>query len=77
MPYMCFSYPDSVSGRDSAQPDLRRMPFMCFSYPVGLPRRMPFSCFSYSADAPLSIGSDIAEPGLGDPRRMPHTCFRY
>jgi hypothetical protein len=81
MPYMCFSYPDSPSagttGGAPAQPDLRMMPLMCFSYTADVPRSMPQSCFSYSVHVPPGIGSDIAEPGLGEPRRMPHTCFRY
>ena len=70
MPFMCFSYPDSPSagtpGGAPAQPDLRMMPQMCFSYPAPLPVHVP-----------PGIGSDIAEPGLGEPRRMPNTCFRY
>jgi len=65
----CFNYPADGP---------RIMPAgACFDYLADGPRTMPVPCFSYSVHVPPGIGSDIAEPGLGEPRRMPHTCFRY
>ena len=82
MPQMCFSYPAPLppgTGNAPVASGPRRMPVLpCFDYPADGPRRMPVvPCFSYSVRVPPGIGSDIAEPGLGEPRRMPHTCFRY
>lgn len=80
MPQMCFSYPAPLplgTGNAPVASGPRRMPVVpCFDYPADGPRIMPAS-FSYSVHVPPGIGSDIAEPGLGEPRRMPHTCFRY
>ena len=81
MPHMCFSYPAPSppgAGNAPVPPGLRRMPAgACFDYPADVPRIMSASCFSNSVHIPPGIGSDIAEPGLGEPRRMPYTCFRY
>jgi hypothetical protein len=81
MPFMCFSYPAPLppgTGNAPVPSGPRRMPITsCFDYQADGPRIMPASCCGYSVHVPPGIGSDIAEPGLGEPRRMPYTCFRY